>query len=539
MKYDTIVVGGGIAGLTAAAYLAKAGRSVALFEKQEKTGGLIQSFWRNGILFDGGLRSIENSGIVFPMLRQLGIEIEFEKSHVGIGIADRVLKLENEDSLWEYEALLMNEFPDNKEDVRLIVKEVRKIMDYMDVLYGLDNPAFMDLSKNRKYVFQILLPWMVKFLFTIRKIARLDEPYKEFLQRFTQNQALIDTIGQHFFQETPASFALSYFSLYLDYYYPKGGGTAIMPQKLTEYIKEHQGEIKLSTVVEQLHPEEKYVIDSHGERTEYNHLIWAGDVKYLYRSIPVEQLKNKNLQQKIEQKKASLKPLNGGDSIFAIYLTLEEQREYFEAICTGHFFYTPAKEGLSTIGKGEIDRFVAGEPFSTSKTEFKTTLQKYLHEFVQKNTFEVSIPSLHDPALAPPGKVGMVISLLFDYRLSRRIEEAGWTREMNTHLEECIVEVFDQSLFPGLKSKVRECFSSSPLTIAKRTLSTEGAITGWAFTNPHMPAENRVLWVSKAVDTPLPAVYQAGQWTYSPAGMPISILTGKLAADKVLKRKKG
>ena len=29
--------------------------------------------------------------------------------------------------------------------------------------------------------------------------------------------------------------------------------------------------------------------------------------------------------------------------------------------------------------------------------------------------------------------------------------------------------------------------------------------------------------------------YQAGQWTYSPSGLPIAILTGKLAADQVTK----
>ena len=35
-----------------------------------------------------------------------------------------------------------------------------------------------------------------------------------------------------------------------------------------------------------------------------------------------------------------------------------------------------------------------------------------------------------------------------------------------------------------------------------------------------------------------PSIFQAGQWTYSPAGLPISILTGKLASDSVLKMKK-
>jgi hypothetical protein len=41
--------------------------------------------------------------------------------------------------------------------------------------------------------------------------------------------------------------------------------------------------------------------------------------------------------------------------------------------------------------------------------------------------------------------------------------------------------------------------------------------------------------VSKAVLTPIPDTYQAGQWTYSPSGLTIAILTGKLAADRVLK----
>jgi phytoene dehydrogenase-like protein len=96
-KYDAIVVGGGIAGLTAAAYIARAGKSVVLFERQHKVGGLVQTFDRNGIYFDGGLRSIENSGIVFPMLKQLGIELEFTRSNISIGIADSVLKLKGKE----------------------------------------------------------------------------------------------------------------------------------------------------------------------------------------------------------------------------------------------------------------------------------------------------------------------------------------------------------------------------------------------------------------------------------------------------------
>jgi len=110
MKCEVVVVGGGIAGLTAAAYLVKSGKSVILFEKQAKTGGLVQTFERNGVYFDAGLRSVENSGIVFPMLKQLGIDIEFKRSIVTIGIADRVMEVRDKSSLAEYEAFLQSFF---------------------------------------------------------------------------------------------------------------------------------------------------------------------------------------------------------------------------------------------------------------------------------------------------------------------------------------------------------------------------------------------------------------------------------------------
>jgi phytoene dehydrogenase-like protein len=537
MKYDTIIVGGGVAGLTAAAYLTRAGQSVALFEKQEKAGGLVQSFERNGVLFDAGLRSIENSGIVFPMLKQLGIELEFIQSKVSVGIADQVLVLKDRESVKDYEAFLSSQFPDHQKDVQGIIREIQKIMGYMDVLYGVDNPAFMDIPQNRKYLFRELLPWLFKFLLTIRKINRLNEPVEEYLKQFTQNQALIDMIAQHFFQRTPASFALGYFNLYLDYHYPLGG-TAVLIDKLVGFIQQHGGIIHTSSTIESLHPEKKYLLDGRGNRLEYDQLIWAADLKQLYQRIPLEELTDRALAEKIEQKRAELQDLQGGDSVFTAYYTVELDKEYFENICTGHFFYTPSKKGLSTVSKEGLERFLNAQGNLSEDARLKETVKNYLREFCALNTFEIAIPALRDPALAPKGRSGLVVSLLFDYRLARKIEEAGWTPEMKDFLEQCFIDILDRSIFPGLKGKIAERFSSTPLTIEKRTLSTHGAITGWAFTTPHMPAVNRMMQVAKSVETVLPSIYQAGQWVYSPSGLPISILTGKLAADRVLKKRK-
>ena len=44
LAYDVLVVGAGMAGLTAAAYLSKAGLKVLICEKENQTGGLVNSF---------------------------------------------------------------------------------------------------------------------------------------------------------------------------------------------------------------------------------------------------------------------------------------------------------------------------------------------------------------------------------------------------------------------------------------------------------------------------------------------------------------
>jgi phytoene dehydrogenase-like protein len=86
-----------------------------------------------------------------------------------------------------------------------------------------------------------------------------------------------------------------------------------------------------------------------------------------------------------------------------------------------------------------------------------------------------------------------------------------------------------------LKDKIISRFSFTPLSIENRVGSSEGAITGWAF-QKSMPVINKIQISDRSVLTPVPSIYQAGQWAYSPAGVPMSVLTGKLAADKALKQ---
>ena len=175
MKYDAIVVGGGIAGVTATAYLSREGYKTLLIEKEPYCGGLINSFTRDGFTYDGGIRATESAGVLFPMLKQLGLEVEFVKNNVTLGIEDRVMRVDSEDNLKDYQEMLTHFYPEDADAIERIIAEIAKIMHYMDIQYGIDNPAFLDPVKDQDYFIKEIFPWMFRFALTFRKVEALNK----------------------------------------------------------------------------------------------------------------------------------------------------------------------------------------------------------------------------------------------------------------------------------------------------------------------------------------------------------------------------
>jgi phytoene dehydrogenase-like protein len=528
--YNTIIVGGGIAGLTSAAYLSREGQKILLIEKNRECGGLVNSFTQDGFQFDAGVRALINAGIILPMLKELGIELDIVKSPVSLGIENDILHIENVESLIKYRELLTKLYSESQGEIDEVLRNIRKIMKHMDVLYGIDNPVFKDVIHDRNFVFKKLLPWLPKFIFTVGKINRLNMPIEEYLGKIVKNTSLRDIISQHFFKNTPAFFAMSYFSLYLDYFYPKGG-VGKLAEALKNKIIECGGKIKTETKVIEVLAEKCLVKDQNNDTYNYDNLIWAADLKTLYKVTATEGLLPK-IKSKFEVTKNNLLKNRGGDSVFSLFLGVDEPLESFRKIAHGHFFYTPSKLGLGETHREELNSLLRN--FEKVKKEQILT---WLDKFTRLNTYEISIPGLKDHHLVPPGKTGIIISFLAEYDLFKLIRKAGWLDEFNMELENRVVSVISDSVYPMLKDKIIVRFSFTPLSIENRVGSSEGAITGWAF-QKDMPVINKIQISDRSVLTPLPSIFQAGQWVYSPAGVPMSILTGKLAADKVLKKMK-
>jgi len=72
---DVVVVGGGLAGLAAAALLARAGRSVVLYEKASAVGGRALTQRKGDYLFNLGPHALYRAGHGMAVLRGLGVSI--------------------------------------------------------------------------------------------------------------------------------------------------------------------------------------------------------------------------------------------------------------------------------------------------------------------------------------------------------------------------------------------------------------------------------------------------------------------------------
>lgn len=74
---DVVIIGGGMAGLSAACYLARAGAAVTLFEKASHLGGRAATQNHDGYLFNRGIHAIYTGGATSEVLQDLGITYNY------------------------------------------------------------------------------------------------------------------------------------------------------------------------------------------------------------------------------------------------------------------------------------------------------------------------------------------------------------------------------------------------------------------------------------------------------------------------------
>jgi phytoene dehydrogenase-like protein len=122
-----------------------------------------------------------------------------------------------------------------------------------------------------------------------------------------------------------------------------------------------------------------------------------------------------------------------------------------------------------------------------------------------------------------------------DYSLVKFIQDQGWYDDLKELTNRLFVEILDAHWLHGLKESLIDSFWATPLTMEKFASTYQGSLSGWSFRNQPLPSEYLFSRVNKTMLTGYPDLFQAGQWAFAPAGLPTAALTGKLAADKVIK----
>lgn len=152
MKYDSVIIGSGISGLTAALTLAQNGQKVALIEKTGHLAPLLRRFKRGNVWCDPGFHysgGFEESGSLSVILHYLGIGQKIEAIPMRSDCYDELI-MENErislasgfngvrDSLSKY-------FPQDSKAIQTYIDKIKLIMDETPFINF--DLAFSDFSR--------------------------------------------------------------------------------------------------------------------------------------------------------------------------------------------------------------------------------------------------------------------------------------------------------------------------------------------------------------------------------------------------------
>lgn len=480
MKYDAIIIGAGLGGLTAGAKLAKEGMKVLVVEQHSKPGGCATTFQRGDFTFEAGLHEMDGPS---PGDMKTRVFSELE-------VFDNVAFLKVPEFYHFVNGRISITVPHDPVLAAKILKD-----------------AFPGESSGIDFYFNRLL--------NPRRKGPGEETIKdtslgEFLDSIIGDEdlklVLLGNLG--YFHDDPYSLSLAYYSAAQGSYYRNGasfikGGSQALSDHLAGFIRKHGGEVILNSLVTQIFEEKgnlagvKY--EAGNNRGSAQAVTAYGNEIIANAAIPaIAELLPETRGRILKEEIKSLKP---GASLLTVYFG-------FNGL-------------LKDIGNQYYSTFV----FDASVRKQADIIKNNKGDFSTRSFAFVDYGMLGSD-LAPAGKSAGALCCI-DYpgdweNLSKAEYRAKKKR---------VTEIFLgrlESLIPGITALTAFSEAGTSLTIKRYTLNPGGAVYGFA----QHPGK-QVPDISAVSGN----LHIASAWGKTGGGFSGAILGGYLTAFNILRRK--
>ena len=482
-KYDVVIIGAGIGGLTCGSLLAKEGLKVLIVEQASKPGGYATSYQKNGFTFDACVHFLGGcgkDGIISQILRYLEIDREIKfieiRSPLEVISGDEKILLPVSNSL-ALEEKLQALFPEEAQRIPEYHQTLKRIS---QEILNIGSPSFLNLLS-----FPFRYPHLIRYH---------RSTLKDLLDRYFTDPRLrtILSLG-------PSTLPSSRVSLFFmaivaiqgqeGFYYPKGGIQSFS-NLLVEGLRKRNGELLLNRSVENILIERNRVVGvrlADGRRIESRYVVSNASLEEtFFRLIGREQLPNKYIK-RIESQEVS-------HSGFSLHLATDLD--------------------LKSLGVSSNISI----PSLDSEKEYGALNNNQLPI---ESSIMISIPSLIDNSLAPEGMhvLNLLIPAPYEY---------DWGKERERIAGKIIREA--ERAIPDLSSHILYQDVSTPLTLERYTRNTKGAMYGLQVT-PEQFGKDRI-----GQRTPIKNLYLVGHYTRPAHGVAGVAMSGLFGAQAILGR---